>query len=114
MYGKLINGILYRAPKMLHIGSNNVWNPTVEQYAAAGYKPVEFTEMPEAPEGYYPSIAKWVENEGVIQCVWEFIKIPPDKLEILRSKIEKLRDEAKLQTTKAIYQNILDLFDEEA
>lgn len=35
------------------------------------------------------------------------------KFESIRSKIEKLRDDAKLQTTKAIYQAILDMFDEE-
>jgi hypothetical protein len=27
MYEKLIDGVLHRAPKMLHIGSNNVWSP---------------------------------------------------------------------------------------
>lgn len=77
MYGKLINGVLHRAPGMLHIGSNNVWNPTADQYAAAGYKPVEFTEMPEAPEGYsYES--GWEEQETAIVQTWTPVELPPD------------------------------------
>lgn len=77
MYGKLIDGNLRIAPKMLHIGSDNVWNPTAEKYAAAGYKPVEFTEMPEAPDGYsYES--GWEEQETAIVQTWTLVELPPD------------------------------------
>ena len=41
------------------------------------------------------------------------IKYRSDKLERIRQQIEALRDAAVLPTTKAIYQAILDLFDEE-
>lgn len=41
------------------------------------------------------------------------MKTRADKLTSIRAKIEELRDAAKLQTTKAIYQAILDLFDKE-
>lgn len=79
MYGKLINGILYRAPKMLHIGSNNVWNPTVEQYAAAGYKPVTYTAQPEAPEGFYYE-SGWEEQGGAIVQTWTLAELPPEEM----------------------------------
>lgn len=79
MYGKLIDGNLRIAPKMLHIGSDNVWNPTGEQYVAAGYKPVEFTEMPEAPEGYtYES--GWEEQETAIVQTWTPVELPPEEM----------------------------------
>ena len=35
------------------------------------------------------------------------------RLDAVRAQIEALRDAAKLQTTKAIYQAVLDLFEEE-
>lgn len=79
MYGKLIGGNLRIAPKMLHIGSNNVWNPTEEQYNAAGYKPVEFTEMPEAPEGYYYE-SGWEEQETAIVQTWTLVELPPEEM----------------------------------
>lgn len=39
------------------------------------------------------------------------MKARSDKLTSVRAKIEELRDAAKLQTTKALYQAVLDLFD---
>ena len=42
------------------------------------------------------------------------MKARSDKLTEIRTKIEGLRDAAKLQTTKAIYQAVLDLFEEDA
>lgn len=77
MYGKLINGVLHRAPGMLPIGSDNVWNPTAEQYAADGYKPVEYTEMPEAPDGYTYKPG-WEEQENAIIQTWTLMELPPD------------------------------------
>ena len=77
MYGKLIDGVLHRAPRMLHIGSNNVWNPTADQYAAAGYKPVEYTEVPEVPDGFYYE-SGWEERENVIVQIRTLVELPPD------------------------------------
>ena len=41
------------------------------------------------------------------------MKVRSDKLTRIRAQIEALRDAAVLQTTKAIYQAVLDLFDDE-
>lgn len=38
-------------------------------------------------------------------------KARSDKLASIRAKIEELRDEAKLPTTRALYQAVLDMFD---
>lgn len=77
MYGKLEDGVLKRAPKMMDIGDNHVYNPTAEQYEAAGYKVVNYTEPPEAPEGFHyePS---WEEAEDSINQVWTLVEDPDE------------------------------------
>lgn len=40
------------------------------------------------------------------------IKARSDRLDRIKARITELRDDAKLSTTKALYQAILDLFDE--
>ena len=77
MYGKLINGNLTIAPKMLTIGDNHVWNATAEQYAAQGWLPVVFTDAPEPPEGYtYES--GWAEEDNQIVQTWTMVELPDD------------------------------------
>lgn len=39
------------------------------------------------------------------------MKARADKLDAIKARIQQMKDEAVLQTTKAIYQAILDLFD---
>ena len=64
MYGKLVEGQLVEAPyKMLQYDYNGkhicVLNPTAENYIRAGYKVVEYGEMPES------------ESEQVYEVVYE-------------------------------------------
>jgi len=77
MYGKLINGNLHIAPKMLVIGDTHVWNATAEQYAAQGWLPVVYTEPPEQ-DGYYAE-SGWAEEDGRIVQEWVLIPIPEDE-----------------------------------
>ena len=51
-YGKFINGVLERAPKVLIIGDTKIINPTEEHFIQAGYRKIVKTEMP-VKEGYY-------------------------------------------------------------
>lgn len=76
-YGKLINNNLTLAPRRLTINGCAVFNPTGEQYEAAGYLPVIYTPAPEAPEGYYAD-AHWEEQDGEIVQVWRFEPIPDE------------------------------------
>lgn len=76
-YAKLESGIIHYAPKKLTIGANNVWNPTGEQYEEAGYKVVEYTTQPEAPEGYYYA-SGWEEQENAIVQTWTLEELPAD------------------------------------
>lgn len=77
MYGKLIEGELRIAPKKLNGDGVVVYNPPAEMYLEQGWKPVIFTDEPEAQKGYtYES--KWVENENEIIQTWELVELPDD------------------------------------
>ena len=77
MYGKLINGELYGAPKKLSGDGVTVWNPPSEMYHAQGWKPVVFTGEPEAPSGYYYETG-WSEDEDKIVQTWTLTPLPDD------------------------------------
>lgn len=77
MYGKLIDGALKIAPKKLPGDGVIVYNPPAEMYLAAGYKPVVFTDAPEAPEGYHYE-SEWEEDEIKITLTWRLVKDPDD------------------------------------
>lgn len=77
MYAKLIDGQLYRAPRKLPGDGVVVYNPPAEMYLAAGWKPVEFVEAPEAPEGFYYE-SGWEETEEAIVQTWTLVKEPDD------------------------------------
>lgn len=77
MYGKLINGNLTIAPRKLPGDGVVVYNPPAEMYRAQGYKPVEFTDAPEAQEGYTDESA-WEETADSIMQTWTLVPLPDD------------------------------------
>ena len=78
MYARLDGGRLIRAPKMLDVEKNHVYNPTPAQLTAAGYKPVTYTDPPEAPEGWYAE-AGWAEQADAIIQTWTLRELPPEE-----------------------------------
>jgi len=77
MFAKLIDGELRRAPNKLPGDGVTVYNPPAEMYLEAGYKPVQFTTSPDAPDGYtYES--GWEEQEDRIIQTWTLVEIPDD------------------------------------
>lgn len=77
MYGKLTDGRLIHAPKMLTVNDTHVWNATAEQYAALGWLPVVYTDAPEQ-DGYYAE-SGWAEEDGRIVQEWVLVPIPEDE-----------------------------------
>jgi len=77
MYGKLTLGSLTIAPSKLIIVGNQVWNAPSEEYLAQGWKPVRFTDAPEAPEGYYYE-SGWSETEDEIVQTWTQKPLPDE------------------------------------
>ena len=93
MYGKLINNNLTIASRRLTIDGCVIFNPTGEQYEAAGFLPVIYTDAPEAPEGYY-AVAQWEEQDGEIVEVWEVVSVPePTENEALTRYANELTGE---------------------
>lgn len=77
MYGKLIDGNLQIAPKKLPGDGTIVYNPPAEMYLAQGWKPVQFTDEPEAPSGYYYE-SGWEEQSDAIVQTWTLVELPDD------------------------------------
>lgn len=77
MYAKLMEGALLAAPKKLPGDGVTVWNPPAEMYLAQGWKPVRYTQEPEAPEGYHYE-SGWEEAEDAIVQTWTLEKDPDD------------------------------------
>lgn len=77
MYGKLIDGNLQIAPKKLPGDGVIVYNPPAEMYLAQGWKPVTFTDPPEAPIGFYYE-SGWEEQAEAIVQTWILTPLPDD------------------------------------
>lgn len=77
MYGKLNEGNLTIAPRKLEDTGVVVYNPPAEMYFAQGWKPVQFTEAPEAPVGYVYD-AGWEEQADAIVQTWTLVPLPDD------------------------------------
>lgn len=76
-YAKLVNNYPQFAPNpILH---KNTWigNPSDETYESEGYKLVIYTDIPQAPEGYYYK-EKWNETDNTIIQDWELVELPPE------------------------------------
>lgn len=78
MYARLDGGRLIRAPKMLDVEKNHVYNPTPAQLTAAGYKPVTYTDPPEAPEGW-EYVPGWEDHGENIVQTWTLQELPPEE-----------------------------------
>lgn len=79
-YGTLTNNTLTPAPRRITLDGWQILNPTPEQLAAAGYKPVVYTDTPEAPEGYYAE-SYWTETAEAIVQAWRLEELPPEEPE---------------------------------
>lgn len=77
MYGKLNDGDLKIAPRKLNGDGVVVYNPHAEMYRAQGYKPVEFTDAPESPEGFYYE-SGWEETAESIVQTWTLVPLSDD------------------------------------
>ena len=75
MYAKLNGSSLQMAPKRVTYEGHIIFNPCADVLSALGYKPVVYTDPPEAVEGMIP-VSTWEETETGIVQVWKEEKIP--------------------------------------
>lgn len=93
-YGKLVDGALEKAPSYLKVGTSYVFNPSAQQYAGAGWLPVD-DAWPAAPEGKVVASWTWVSDGKTISRQCEYKESPePEKLDVstlsgLKSAAEK-------------------------
>ena len=78
MYGKLIDGELYGAPKKLNGDGVNIWNPPAEMYLAQGWKLVVFNDPPDNPPSGYYYEEVWEEQMDEIEQAWTLVPLPDD------------------------------------
>lgn len=97
MYVKLINGVLTYAPRKVKIGEATVYNPTDEQLASLGYKPLFITDEPQTPDGYHAE-PTYTDKENEIEQGWAIVKDEPPRAEI----IAPAYDPSALYTREAI------------
>lgn len=86
-YGKLANGVLTFAPLNLIIGEEQVLNATAEEYLAAGWLQIEYTQKPD--DGEWQAV--YTEIDGKILQSWVYQGKVHDhtNLDILNNVSEK-------------------------
>lgn len=77
-YAKLIDGFPSYAPNPIHYKGYVIGNPPGKILTALGYKPVEYSSMPDfdPKEGHYWA-EKWLETDTRIVQSWEQLPIEP-------------------------------------
>lgn len=97
MYVKLKDGTLTYAPRKVKIGEATVYNPTDEQLASLGYKPLVITDEPQTPDGYHAE-PTYTDKENEVEQGWTIVKNEPPCAEI----IAPTYDSSALYTREAI------------
>ena len=100
MYAKLVEERLQFAPNPINVDGNYIGNPDGETYAAQGYKLVQFTDPPEAPEGYAYE-PTWTESEDEIVQGWELVEEPITEEEALTRYANELTGQQAETLTEA-------------
>lgn len=93
-YGILLNGVLQLAPSKIVLSGKQIWNPTAEQLAQAGYKEIHDTDMPgeTVPDGqHYES---YYEDKGTyIELFWEIKEDSEESLTAIKEqKIKEMNE----------------------
>ena len=71
-YGKLVDGRIKYAPKILDTPDGIKMNPSEESYLKAGWK-IVIDEKPQADASSYVAVSKWREDEKTLKCVYKTV-----------------------------------------
>lgn len=85
MYGKLIAGNLYIAPRTIYSDGKTIINPTDEQLRKLGYKKVIQVSAPENIDGQCLNYC-WIETKDKIEQQWLFSDFPQDMYTFISTK----------------------------
>lgn len=76
--GKLINGVLYSAPRKIIIDGKTIFNPGEDVLREQGYKDVETSEAPAVSTQTQQAVPSWTEQGNKIVQTWEVKPAQPD------------------------------------
>lgn len=76
--GKLIDGVLYSAPRKIIVDGKTIFNPGEELLKAQGYKDVETIESHTVSTQTHQAVPSWTEQEDKIIQTWEVVPAQPD------------------------------------
>ena len=86
-YAKLIEGNLQLSPNPIYIDPWWIGNPTGEMLVEQGYKPVYYSDPPEAEPGFI-AVPHWEEDvvmgDAVINQIW-VMEVEPDEVDAERA-----------------------------
>lgn len=77
-YGKVVDGALVLAPKVLRDGSAVVFSPSAAQYLSAGWFPVD-DSVPAAPDGKVVSSLSWAQDASHVYRVAGYADAPAEE-----------------------------------
>ncbi len=75
-YGKLVNGILYAAPRQVIVGNRKMLNPDEETLKNLGFLPITLTEKPTTEDGFH-AVCTFEKQAETIVSVWQIEKSIP-------------------------------------
>lgn len=93
MLGKLIDGVLYSAPRKIVIDGKTIFNPGENVLRKQGYKDIETSEAPAIHTQTQRAVSTWQDQEDKIVQVWDVVPAQPDPA----SALQELQRQAVLK-----------------
>lgn len=84
MYGKIENGQLITAPKVVVIGDKTISNPTADQIESLGYKTILYSDKPTDEKLGQLYVETWTDNGVFVIQSWEIQEVDLDTLKELK------------------------------
>lgn len=90
-YGKLVDGNLVIAPKVLVTDLGTITNPTEQNYFDNGYQKVNFSDQPEFDRDNFKLEPLYIRVDNQINVSWQIIELTQEeKRQVLNNKVSLL------------------------
>lgn len=91
MLGKLIDGRLVVAGRIVKEGNTTITNPTEQNYFDNGYQKVNFSDQPEFDRDNFKLEPLYIRVDNQINVSWQIIELTQDeKRQVLNNKVSLL------------------------
>ena len=107
-YGKLVDGNLVIAPKVLVTDLGTITNPTEQNYFDNGYQKVNFSDQPEFDRDNFKLEPLYIRVDNQINVSWQIIELTQEeKRQVLNNKVSLLEKQCVVGKEKLYLQKIL-------